>query len=152
VSLIAFGSFPYVAVALSLSFAVYGLLKKKAGTDPIAGITTESLITAPVALIIIFIMLPVDARAVSVTEMLLLAGGGALTALPLVLYSRSINSIPFIVVGFLQYISPTLSMIYALISGETPSASQLVSFIFIGLGLIVFSIALILLQKREAKS
>jgi len=143
ISLIAFGNFPVVAISLALSFAVYGVLKKKAHADPAASIAVESLIVAPFALIFPFLFLTDSIASVNITGLLLLIGGGVLTAIPLFLYARAVNDIPFIIVGFFQYISPSLALTYGLITGEKPSGSQLVSFIFIGLGLIVFSIALI---------
>jgi len=149
VSLVAFGSFPVIAVCLSLSFAVYGVLKKKAHADPAASIAVESLILAPFALIFSFMFMTESIVSLSFVHVLLLIGGGALTAIPLFLYARAVNDIPFIVVGFFQYISPSLSMTYGLLSGEKPSSSQIVSFIFIGLGLVVFSIALIVNSRRE---
>jgi len=144
ISLIAFGSFPIVAVGLSLSFAVYGVLKKKAHADPAASIAVESLLVAPFALVFPFFFLTESFSTVTPAGFLLLMGGGILTAVPLFLYARAVNDIPFIIVGFFQYISPSLALSYGLITGETPSGSQIVSFIFIGLGLIVFSIALLL--------
>jgi len=142
ISLVAFGEFPVIALGLSISFAVYGVLKKKAHADPAASIAVESMIVLPFAVIFPVIFLTDSIVNVNVTEFLLLFGGGVLTAIPLFLYARAVNDIPFIVVGFFQYISPSLALTYGLITGETPSGSQIVSFIFIGLGLIVFSIAL----------
>jgi len=143
ISFIAFGSIPYVAIFLSLSFAVYGVLKKKAKADPAASIAVESLIIAPFALIYSFLFMTESLLSVDFTTSLLLIGGGALTAIPLFLYAKAVNDLPFLIVGFFQYISPSLALIYGLLSGEVPSSSQIVSFTFIGLGLIVFSIALI---------
>jgi len=147
ISLIAFGSFPVVAICLAVSFAVYGTLKKKAGADPAASIAIESLIITPFALIFSAIFMRDIIISLSIIDALLLVGGGILTAIPLILYARAVNDIPFITVGFFQYISPSMALIYGLITGETPSGAQIVSFVFIGMGLIVFSIALV----RKAK-
>jgi len=152
ISLIAYGSFPVIAVCLSLSFAAYGALKKKARADPAASIAVESMIVAPFALIFSLVFMTNSIISVSLTNALLLIGGGALTAIPLFLYARAVNNVPFITVGFFQYISPSLSLIYGLISGETLSGPQIISFTFIGIGLIVFSIALILKVKKETVS
>jgi len=150
ISLIAFGSFPVIAVSLALSFAFYGVLKKKAGADPAAGIAVESLVITPFALIFPFIFLTDSIAAVGFVELLLLIGGGVLTAIPLFLYARAVNDVPFIIVGFFQYVSPSLALTYGLITGEKPSHAQIVSFIFIGLGLIVFSVALLLKMKDSS--
>ena len=152
ISVIAYGSFPFISVGLSLTFAAYGVLKKKAGADPVAGITVESLMITPFALVFMLVFLTDGLMSVNVTQSLLLALGGALTAAPLVLFARAINDIPFIIVGFLQYLSPTLMLIYGLIAGETLSAPQIVSYSFIGLGLIVFSIALVSKDKRRLQA
>jgi len=149
ISVIAYGSFPIIAVGLSLSFATYGVLKKKAHTDPIAGIAIESLLMAPFAIAFALIFMTDSIATIRSTDLLLLIGGGAVTAIPLMMYSHAVNGIPFIIIGFFQYVSPSLALIYGLISGENLSAAQLVSFFFIGLGLIVFSIALFRIAKKE---
>lgn len=150
VSIIAFGSVPIIAISLATTFATYGALKKKAHADPNSSIAIESLIAAPFALVLAFVFMTESIAAVNFTQMLLLIGGGAATAIPLVLYARAVNSIPYITIGFLQYISPTLAIIYGVMIGTRPSDAQIVSFIFIGLGLIVFSIALRRIAKKEA--
>jgi len=149
VSIIAYGRVPIISISLALSFGAYGVLKKKANADPNSGIAIESLIITPFALIFAFAFMTDSMRVVSTTEWILLVGGGIATAVPLVMYSRAVNDIPFITVGFLQYISPSLSLLYGLLVGIRPTESQIVSFIFIGLGLIVFSIALVRIAKKE---
>jgi len=148
ISLIAFGSFPIIAICLALSFAIYGVLKKKAQADPAASIAIESLIILPFALIFSFVSMRDSISVLSIPDILLLIGGGVVTAIPLILYARAVIDIPFIIVGFFQYISPSLALAYGLLTGETPSMSQIVSFIFIGLGLFVFSIALLRRSKE----
>jgi len=151
ISLIAFGSFPVIAICLAVSFALYGTLKKKAGADPAASIAVESLIITPFALIFSAVYMRENILVLNITETALLIGGGVLTAIPLILYARAVNDIPFITVGFFQYISPSMALIYGLLTGETPSGAQIVSFTFIGLGLIVFSIVL-LRKAKEPRS
>jgi len=152
ISVIAYGSFPYISISLSLSFSAYGVFKKKAGADPVSSIAVESMIITPFAILFSFLFLRDSIVSAGIVEAILLIVGGVLTAVPLVLYARAVNGIPFIIVGFFQYISPSLSTVYGILRGERPSASQYVSFIFIGLGLIVFSIALVLISKAEQKA
>ena len=149
ISIIAFGSFPIVALCLAFSFSVYGVLKKKAQADPAASIAVESLIITPFALFFSLTFMTESIVALNIPLILLLIGGGALTAIPLILYARAVNDIPFIVVGFFQYISPSLSLIYGLLSGETPSTAQIVSFVFIGIGLFLFSFAVLRKSKES---
>jgi len=142
ISVIAYGKFPVISISLSLTFATYGALKKKAHADPVASIAVESMIITPLAIAFALFFMSDSIRAVGTADILLLVGGGAVTAVPLVMYSSAVNDIPFIIVGFFQYISPSLALVYGLMRGEHLSASQVVSFLFIWLGLIVFSVAL----------
>ena len=150
ISVIAYGSFPFVSVSIALSFAAYGVFKKKTGADPVVGITVESMVMAPFALVFALLVIPESFITVTTGGALLLVLSGVATAVPLIMYARAINEIPYIVVGFLQYIGPTISLIYGLTRGETLSASQIISYVFIILGLIVFSIALIRSSKEDA--
>ena len=110
---------------------------------PVSGIAVEALLATPFALAFTVFFMADGIAALNTAEALLLAGAGVVTATPLILYSRSINHIPFFIVGFIQYISPTITLIYAILSGETPSVAQIISFSFIWLGLAVFSITLV---------
>ena len=149
VSVITFGDIPYISIGLASSFAAYGVMKKLAHTDPVAGIAAETLITTPFAIAIALIFTTNSIGMLSIYELLLLIGGGVVAATPLILYARAVNDIPLIIVSFFQYISPSLLLIYGLIVGEVLSLSQLISFVFIGLGLLVFSIALVRITKAE---
>ena len=148
ISVIAYGSFPYVSVILALAFAAYGVMKKKACADPVSSVAIESLLMIPFAVVFVLLFLGEDFKAVGGTDLLLLIGGGAVTAVPLTLYARAVNEIPYIVVGFIQYTSPTIALTYGLLSGETPTQSQIISFLFIGPALILFSIALVLNNRK----
>jgi len=152
ISVITFGSFPYISLFIATSFAAYGVLKKKAAADALAGIAAETLLLSPIMLVIAVVFMTDSIRALNIPNLLLLMFGGVVTAAPLILYASAVNDIPFNIVGFFQYLSPSLQLIYGLISGEKPSAPQFVSFIFIGLGLIVFSIALTRATRAENKS
>jgi len=149
ISVVAYGSFPYISLGLALSFAAYGALKKKVHADPVSGIAVETLIIVPFSIIFALVFLTDSIRSVGIIDLMLLIGGGVVTAVPLILYSSAVNDIPFITIGFLQYVSPSIALIYGLISGERLSTSQIVSFIFIGLGLVIFSIALIRQSKAN---
>jgi len=149
VSVIAFGTFPFLSLTFTLSFAFYGVLKKKAGADPNVGVAIESLLFTPPALVFAFVFMTDSVMALSFTEVLLMIGAGIVTLVPLSLYSRAVNEIPYITVGFLHYISPSVSLIYGVATGARPTAPQIVTFIFIILALAVFSIALVRLAKSK---
>jgi chloramphenicol-sensitive protein RarD len=149
ISVVTYGDFPFISFGLALSFAAYGAFKKKAHADPLAGIAVETLLITPIALVFSLFFMMDGIQAINTVEAVLLVGAGILTAAPLVLYARSVNHVPFVIVAFFQYISPSMMLVYGIISGETPSISQLISLCFIGLGLVVFSIALVKINKTE---
>ena len=142
ISVIAYGDFPFISFGLALSFAAYGVLKKKAHVEPISGIAVETLIMTPFALAFAAFFRADGIAGLNTVEALLAAWSGAVTATPLILYGRSVNHIPFFIVGFIQYISPSISLVYAILVGETASTAQIISFSFIWLGLAVFSFTL----------
>jgi len=148
VSVIAYGSFPYISIGLAVSFGLYGMMKKKAHADPVASICAETLIVTPFAIAFALIFKSDSIPGLRLVDVLLLIGAGAVTAGPLVLYSKCVNDIPFIVIGFFQYVAPTIGLIYGLTIGETLSPSLVVSFVFIWLGLVVFSVAMVKDAKK----
>ncbi len=148
-----FGVFPYAALALALSFAVYGLIKKFAHIDGLISITVETLIIAPFALLFLLISPVSRASVAAVTPLFaaLLMGTGAVTAVPLVLYTRGVNGLPFTTMGFLQFISPTIQFFIGLfVYGEQLTVGRLVAFAFIWAGLIVYMFGLIRHERAGA--
>lgn len=135
------GAFPYVAISLALTFSVYGLLKKMAHVDGLVSIAVETLLIAPFALLFM-IFAPASRQAVlSVTPVsaLLLVGTGIVTATPLILYTRGVNDLPFVTMGFLQFICPTLQLAIGLIVyQETLHPAKIIAFAFIWLGLVLY--------------
>ena len=139
-----YGHPPWIAIGLALSFALYGLIRKLAAVDSIAGLGVESVYLFAPALIVLlwgeahgsggFIAgwgLGIDA---------LLVAGGALTALPLIGFAYAVRRIPLSVVGLLQYISPTMQfLIGVLVLGEAFDRDRAVGFAFIWIALVLFA-------------
>lgn len=74
--------------------------------------------------------------------LLLLAGAGAVTATPMLLFTACARKLPLNIVGFLQYISPSISlMIGVLIYGEPFTGTTATAFgcIWAGLALFIWS-------------
>ncbi|AHD06938.1 putative chloramphenical resistance permease RarD [Paenibacillus larvae subsp. larvae] len=87
--------------------------------------------------------------------MLLLMGAGVITAIPLLLFAAGAKRISFTLVGFLQYVAPTIMLILGLFLFHEPfSLPQLLSFILIWIALIIFSLSRSweLLRKRKLNS
>ena len=150
-STLQYGEFPYVAVLLAALFAIYGVFKKFAHVDGFVSIAAETLLLSPFA--IAFILLspqtPATIANVSTLQIMLLVMAGAMTAVPLALYSQGVNDLPFLTMGFLQYVSPTLMLLSGmLVMGEEFSASKAVSFACIGIGLVLYTVGMV--QRERA--
>ncbi|RBW69851.1 EamA family transporter RarD [Bacillus taeanensis] len=140
-----FGSMPWVALSLAISFAVYGLLKKLASLGAMTGLTIETLIITPFALLYLGNLQTSGTSAFTVEEpltALLLIGAGGATAIPLLLFASGANRIPLSLIGFLQYIAPTIMLIIGTVFYKEPfNDVHLVSFIFIWISLVIFSLS-----------
>lgn len=139
------GVFPWISVSLALSFAFYGLIKKTLAVETMTGIILETLIVSPLALAYLYYLAGQGSASwqhCSPSTLLLLAGAGVVTAIPLILFTAGAKLLPLSIVGFLQYISPTITLLIGIfIYGEKFTPSHLFSFGWIWAGLLVFSIA-----------
>ncbi|MGJ7912839.1 EamA family transporter RarD [Neobacillus sp. LXY-1] len=139
------GQFPWVAIILALSFGLYGLAKKMINVDSSVGLTLETLTVTPIAAIYLIILLfkgNSSFLTASAGTNLLLIGAGVATAVPLLYFAKGAQKIPLSLLGFLQYIAPTLTLILGIFMyKEHFSKVQLLSFIFIWTALTIYSLS-----------
>lgn len=140
-----FGSFPWIALTLAISFGLYGLLKKMINLGAVAGTTAETLIITPVALTYLGYVHKAGQGAFGPGEPLvtgLLVGTGVITAVPLILFAGGAIRLPLATVGFLQYISPTITLVLGVfLYHEAFTAAHMVSFILIWTALTIYSLS-----------
>ena len=145
-----------MAFALAVTFAVYGLVKKQIQLDALRGMTIETFFMAPIAVgyyIWLFmsgsnVFLHTD---IKTNSMLILTG--AVTAIPLVMFAKGAQRIPLYMVGFLQYIAPTMMLfIGVVIYGEIFNTIDLLSFGFIWSALILFTVSKVIEGVKMKKS
>ncbi|RLL42817.1 EamA family transporter RarD [Oceanobacillus piezotolerans] len=138
---ISFGVIPWVSLILAITFAFYGLLKKTVQLSSMFGLTIETLLVTPFALIFLA-FLPEHSFQISngfSTTNLLLIGAGVATAVPLLLFGSGTKNIPLSMVGFLQYIAPTLMLISGVfLYNEAFTLSHFIAFLFIWSALIIY--------------
>ncbi|MEW8987661.1 MAG: EamA family transporter, partial [Bacillus sp. (in: firmicutes)] len=142
---ISYGKFPWISIVLALSFGVYGLAKKMIKVDSAVGLTLETLVVTPFALAYMVFLFFNGEHALfagSVTTDLLLVGAGAATALPLLYFAKGAQKIPLSMLGLLQYIAPTITLILGvLVYGEQFTKHHLQAFIFIWSALTIYSLS-----------
>ena len=153
---IAYGSVPWASLALGLTFAAYGALKKRLALDPLLGLTVETLAISPLA--ILFLLSRQIAGAGSywnggTTVTILLTMAGIVTAIPLLLFAIAANSISLQRMGFIQYVSPTFQLFIGLvIYGEKPSPALIVAFIGVILAVFIYIFSRRRIEKGAAFS
>ncbi|NVN89412.1 MAG: EamA family transporter RarD [Desulfuromonadales bacterium] len=140
---IGYGSIPWSALILALTFGSYGLLRKVVRTDALAGLTVETCILVPIAgayLLVIGVRGEGAFLSRGVGTDLLLMSAGVVTAVPLLLFAAAARRLKLATIGFLQYITPTLHFLLAVaVYGEPFSTTHLTSFLCIWGGLVCYS-------------
>lgn len=148
-----YGEIPWIALSLATSFAIYGFIKKQLQVDSINGFLVETAIAFPVAIgYIIWIGINGSALFVSSNDSTdaLLALSGIITAVPLILFSMSAKKIPLSGLGFLQFIAPSITFVLATqVYNEPINFEQLMSFVFIWIGLGLYLIEPIRMQIKK---
>lgn len=145
------GVFPGISLLLAGSFGIYGLIKKLVPLDAISSITIECIVTAPAGLIYIwYVWQQGDLTfGYNVSSFWLLLSG-AVTAVPLILFSAGARRIPLSLTGFIQYIGPTIMFVLGVFLFKEPfNIDQLITFIFIWIGIIVYSLSQYFKIKKD---
>lgn len=139
------GQLPWVSVSLAMSFALYGLIKKCLAVTTMTSIMLETLLITPLALAYEYYLslAGVSAYQTASTGMLImLACAGIVTATPLLFFTAGAKLLPLKIVGFLQYIAPTISLLIGVfLYKESFTSVHMVAFGWIWFGLFLFTIS-----------
>ncbi|WP_193598173.1 EamA family transporter RarD [Microbacterium sp. YJN-G] len=156
VIIVAYGQFPWIALSLTASFGIYGLVKKRIGAavDAVSGLTLESFWLIPIAVVTLIVVAQTDAAgitfgAVSVPHTLLVAGAGIATAVPLLLFAAGTRRIDLSLVGMFQFITPVMQFLvgWALLREPMP-AERWIGFALVWCAIIVFVVDLLTSRRR----
>lgn len=153
---IQFGRIPWAALLLAATFAFYGLFKKLLKVDSLAGLVLETAAIMPLASGYVLFKLFTGSSAlfiVSAPTIAILLLSGVATATPLLWYAMAAARVKFSTIGFLQYISPTISLFLGVfVYGEEFTGTHLVSFGFIWTGLVIYTYSSLESIKRHGDS
>ena len=140
-----YGSPPWISVGLALSFAAYGLMKKRVGgrLTALEGLTAETVVLAPFAAVML-VWLGATGRSTwsgnGSWHPVLLALSGVATAIPLLLFAAAARRIPLSTIGLLQFMTPVMQLLCGvLVLGETMSAGRWVGFGLVWIALVVLT-------------
>ena len=143
---------PWVGIAVGISFAAYGLMRKQMKTNAVPGLLVEILLLLPFTLALL-LWQQFQGAAMFLhhnwnTDLLLMLGG-PITIIPLAFFTAGTRMLPMTTVGILFYVTPSLQFLSGvLLLGESFSFNKLLGFIGIWIGLAIFSYSL--LTKRES--
>ena len=143
IQIYALGKLPFISIMLPLSFALYGLLRKRLGVRTFEGLFIETMILSPFALIyLIYVSLGSNSEFGLNFNGIMLFLSGFITILPLLTFNASTKYLKLSTIGFLQYISPTLSMLIAVfVYNETLDLYKIISFVLIWISLAIAAIS-----------
>ncbi len=155
VQLIINGSVPFISLALAGTFGIYGLLRKKMPVDSFVGLLVESALMVPIALVYwaYFVNSPTvnmleNTSGLNIT--LLLAG--IVTTAPLLCFTAAAKRLPLSAIGFFQYIGPSIMFLLATFYyHENLADGKLITFCFIWLALVVYSVDSLNAYKKQYK-
>lgn len=147
---------PVVAFTVAITFAFYGLVRKKAHPGPLAGLMFETSLLFPIALgYLVYLHLSAGHRLAFVNDGLgtsaLLFAAGAITCTPLLLFAMGAKKLPLSTMAFLQFITPTMQFALGLVYGEPFSQTRAISFALIWAGVAVFIVDLVRQNKRRKR-
>jgi len=133
----------WISLTLALSFGTYGLIRKVAPVGSLPGLAIETTLLLPLSLAAAGYYIWIgDGRGFgSGTEISwLLAAGGVVTAIPLLLFATAARKMSYAALGFVQYLAPSIAFLLSLFVFDEPlKPAQLACFLLIWASIAVFS-------------
>ncbi len=153
---IIYGRVPWVALFLAISFSIYGLVKKLSPLDALFGLTIETGILFTPALLYLLVLLTTGEGAFfheDTLTHLLLIGAGAITSLTLLLFSSAAKKLSLSLLGFMEYIAPTLAFLLGVLVYKEPfDSTRLVGFGIVWIALGLFTLEGLSAHQSDNKS
>lgn len=158
VSVLAWGALDtlWISLTLAFSFCSYGLVRKLAPVESLAGLSVETMVLMPVAAGIVwwFAASPAgSSMGEGITSDLLIAFSGVVTAVPLLLFAYAARRMDYSTLGMMQFIAPTIVFFLGLFLFKEPlNTSQLACFVLIWSAIAVFMWDLWLQRRKRLAS
>ena len=135
---------PFVALVLSVTFGIYGALKKQINLGPVLSVTTEVILLLPLAItfLLYWHSSGFGSFGKDIETTFLLIFSGPMTAVPLMLFSYAARRVQMTSLGIIQYLNPSLQFLVAIfIFAEPFGVSQGIAFGLIWLALFIYTLA-----------
>lgn len=151
VIVIGYGEMPWISLGLAFSFGFYGLVKNRIGpsVDAVSGLTLETVWLLPVAIIQLIVVAVTSGITIGVGgigHVVLIAGLGITTAVPLLLFAIGTRRIPLTMVGILQFAAPILQFLVGVFLLHEPMPPER----WIGFGIVWVAVVILVTDSLMA--
>ena len=137
---LALGHVPWIALILAVTFGSYGILRKQLAINALAGLFVEcAYMFVPAIIYLIWFETTGQGHFFAFSHAFWFMMTGPITVLPLTLFSYVARRLPLSTMGFIQFISPTSTLVIGLFQGEPFTPLRAASFAFIWAGAMVFA-------------
>ena len=137
------GELPWVSVVLAVSFALYGLVRKRTPVGAVEGLAFETGLVTPLAIGYLLLLSPPLGHLVTADPVTvgLLVGAGVITAVPLLAFAGAARRLRYTTLGMIQYLAPTLQLGCAvLLYGEAFTQAHAITFGLIWIAVLLYVI------------
>lgn len=147
------GAFPWIALTLAVSFALYGIVRKVVPVDGVIGLSVETFLLTPVAVGFLVVWDRTAGMTFGHLDRrldVLIVLSGVVTTAPLICFAQAVRKVSLVTLGVLQYLSPSLQLAVAvLVNGEEFAVRHQISFGLIWTGLAVFAVETVVVAARR---
>ncbi len=146
---VGYGAFPWIALALALSFGFYGFIKKRVGAqvDAVSGLTLETAWLTPVAvvqLVVVGATVGLGFGSAGPVHVALMIATGVITATPLLLFAAAARRLPLVALGLTQYLAPVLQFLTGVFLLHEPMpVGRWIGFCLVWLALVLLTVDMV---------
>ncbi|MDH4108598.1 MAG: EamA family transporter RarD [Gammaproteobacteria bacterium] len=137
------GEFPFLALALAVSFTIYGVIRKQVAVGGMPGLFIETSLLFPLMLVYFGWLAANGAASFGAGNArldLILILAGPVTVLPLLLFALAARRLQLTTIGMIQFMSPTIQFFIGVWYGETLTSAHLACFGCIWVAITLFSL------------
>jgi chloramphenicol-sensitive protein RarD len=142
VSLLAWelGELPWLALGIAISFGAYGTIRKTVPVDGLVGLAVETIVLLPTAVGYLAIVSWQRQQIEEPDVLFKLSMSGIVTAVPMICFGQAARRLPLTMLGFMQYISPSVQLLLAVFLFGEAMRGGWWSYILVWSALVIFSV------------
>lgn len=149
---VSYGKVPWLALAIAVSWSLYGWLKKQVPLTPLESMSAESFTLLVPAIAMVAVLAPRDTSVISSAttgEWALVALTGVATVVPLMLFAWAAPRVPLTLLGPMQYSVPTINFLLGWLAyDEDLPASRVAGFALVWVGLLLVTVDTVRRSRR----